>query len=44
MKLYQVDIGQTYALTVLAQNAAHAILLAVQTLGIIPARAVAKPV
>ena len=44
MKLYQVEIGQTYALAVLAQNAAHAILLAVQAIGIIPTRAVAKPV
>ena len=44
MKLYQVDIGQDYALTVLASNAAHAIILAVQALGIIPTRAVAKPI
>ena len=44
MRLYQVDIGQPYALTVLARNAVHAIILAVQALGITPTRAVAKPI
>jgi hypothetical protein len=44
MKLYQVNLGQREALIVLAENAARAIVIAVQATGIIPTRAVAKPV
>jgi len=42
MRLYIVEIG-LYTLTVIARNAAHAIALAVNALGVVPSYAVARP-